>query len=258
MNFVFNIAVYSQTSNAIRDTIVTLMKEMNFDLANKKLVVQILHSSPKDILDKGLMLRNFVVSPNKNNWCVVYPSTGWVSEMQGFSRQLSGQLQCVTLLILQDDSAGWGYELSNNGHTIDLFHTLPLESTSFQEKQEELSELGMAVDNSEVHLADYTGNPVQIAELFNVDQARVSNHLSKSRDKPGIRSHFEMGELLYDVLGIDKWGWAYDDVRDKQENTEGWHHLVFVRQMTQSEKGWREQPRNQFSYISPPLWLNEL
>ena len=260
MNFIFNMAVYNQSSEAISDAILSLMETMHFNLASKKIRIQMQHSPPKALLDQGLMLRSFLVSPNKNNWCVIYPSTGWVSEMQTVSRQLSDALQCISLFIVQDDSEGWGYELSKEGQLIDLFHTLPLESAGYLEKREALEELGIDVSNFTLNPADYMGNPALIAELFKVDEATVREHLAKSRANPGMLSHLEMGKLLYDVLGIDKWGWGHDQVRDREAHADadGWIHLVFVRQMTSAEKDWRRQPRNSYSSISPPLWLSEL
>ena len=107
MYLVFNIAVYERSCAQIRSAIISLMNAQDFDLADDELTSQALRVPGVNLLpdlDERLILRNFLISPSKNGWCMVYASTGWFSEVQDLSVALSKKLDCVTLALLIDDS----------------------------------------------------------------------------------------------------------------------------------------------------------
>lgn len=139
MYFAHNIAIYKRPSEEVKIIVTSAMQSQGFDLVNNEIATQVLKASTVDIIpeiDEGLIFRKFFVSPYRNQWCIVYPSTGWFSEVQELSVTLSEKLGCVALLLLVDDSAGWGYEISYSGQIIDRFHTRPASSQSLREKSE--------------------------------------------------------------------------------------------------------------------------
>lgn len=127
MNFVYNIAVYNHSGDEIRLAIPRVMKTWGYDFAPAEIAQKIEHISENLIpaIDKELMLRKFLVSPDKGNWSLIYHTLNWFSEAQQFGVQLSKELEGTVLVFLLDDSYGWGYELSQNGQVLDKFHTNP-------------------------------------------------------------------------------------------------------------------------------------
>ncbi len=131
MNFVYNIAVYNHSGDEIRQAIPRVMKTWGYDFAPTEIVQKIEHISENLIpaIDKKLMMRKFLISPDKGKWSIIYHTLNWFSEAQQFGVQLSKELEGIVLVFLLDDSYGWGYELSQNGQVLDKFHTNPYSPT---------------------------------------------------------------------------------------------------------------------------------
>ena len=139
MYFAFNIAIYDCRNEEIRVALISLMENEGFNLVTTDLVAQALRSPGNDLLpeiDERLMLRKFLIAPNKNKWSMIYPSTGWFSEVQDLGIKLSEKLGCLAMVLLVDDTYGWGYELSQKGQAIDRFHPQPMLSPTLKEKSE--------------------------------------------------------------------------------------------------------------------------
>jgi hypothetical protein len=127
MNFVYNIAVYNRTNDEIRLAVPRVMETWGYSIAPVEIAQQVEHSWKNLVptIDPELMLRQVLISPNKNSWSVIYHTFHWFSEAQQFGLQLSKELEGIVLVFLQDDSYGWGYELSKRGEILDKFHTDP-------------------------------------------------------------------------------------------------------------------------------------
>jgi hypothetical protein len=137
MYFVFNIAIHDRQSGEVRSAVTTIMQEMGFDSAAPEQAAQAMRDPGANLLpgdDPQLLLRSFLISPTKDRWCMVYPSTGWFSETQDLGVKLSQRLHCTAMVLLIDDSNGWGYELSRRGQIVDRFHSQPTSSESLKEK----------------------------------------------------------------------------------------------------------------------------
>ena len=139
MYLAYNIAVHERPSEEVTMTVRSIMRSWNFDLVSDEVAAQALKMPAVDVLpefDETLVFRKFLISPYSNKSCMVYPSTGWFSEVQDLSVELSKKLGCIALALLIDDSKGWGFELSQKGQVADRFHTKPMKSPMLSEKQD--------------------------------------------------------------------------------------------------------------------------
>ena len=134
MYFAFNIAVHNRTSEEIRAVITEVMKNEGFNIATLGIRLQTSIDNLLPEIDDKLMLRKFIITPNNNKWSIVYPSTGWFSEVEDLVAKLSNKLDCVAMVLLVDDSYGWGYVLYQQGNVTDRFHTQPMLSPTLREK----------------------------------------------------------------------------------------------------------------------------
>ncbi len=266
MYFLFNIVIHDRQSGEVRSAVTTIMQEQGFDFADPEQAAQVMRSPGANLLpedDPQLLLRSFLISPTKDRWCMVYPSTGWFSETQDLGVKLSQRLDCTAMVLLIDDSNGWGYELSRQGQIVDRFHAQPTSSEALKEKnyryglspERQASEKLFAPTPEQTAEAEkYRGNPSLIAELFGIAEDLVVGFLSRSRGQ-GAGSHDDMAEFMQ-ALGIDGFDLTPQDLMQK-DLSDDWHNLIFVRPMTAVELQWYEREKIDFPTVSPPLWLND-
>ena len=120
MNFVHNIAVYNCSSDEIRLAIPRVMKTWGYNVAPAEIAQKVEDISENLVpaIDKKLMLRKFLISPDKDNWSIIYHTLHWFSEAQQFGIQLSKELKGIVLVFLLDDSSGW--TISHLGRIINF------------------------------------------------------------------------------------------------------------------------------------------
>ncbi len=170
MYFVFNIAIHDRQSDEVRSAVTTIMKESGFDSADPEQTAQVLRVASANLLPEGdqqLILRSFFISPTKDRWCMVYPSTGWFSEAQDLGVKLSQRLDCTAMVLLIDDSNGWGYELSRQGQIVDRFHAQPIRSEFIKEKSKHgLTTTRQAISIDEPKPPKHTIDILTLAKLI--------------------------------------------------------------------------------------------
>jgi hypothetical protein len=194
MYFVFNIAIHDRQSGEVRSAVTTIMQEMGFDSADPEQAAQAMRDPVANLLpedDPQLLLRSFLISPTKDRWCMVYPSTGWFSEAQGFGVKLSQRLDCTTMVLLIDDSNGWGYELSRRGQIVDRFHAQPIRSEALKERNYRygLSPERQVKDGDEPEPPSHTIDILTLAKL-----------ILPTADEVAEMKNEVLGELPDDVL----------------------------------------------------------
>lgn len=183
MNFGFNIAVYKCSGDEIRLAIPQVMEMWGYSIASVEIAKQVKHTWHNLVpaIDPELMLRQFLISPNKNNWSIIYHTFQWLSEAQQFSLQLSKELKSIVLVFLMDDSHGWGYELSKDGELLDKFHTDP-NSPTLHEKDGEFGLKTMIERNLIVPPLHTEIDVVDLARLMLPSRDEMIEMIAKTKE----------------------------------------------------------------------------
>jgi hypothetical protein len=184
MYFVFNIAIHDRQSGEVRSAVTTIMQELGFDSADPEQAAQAMRDPGANLLprdDPQLLLRSFLISPTRDRWCMVYPSTGWFSETQDLGVKLSQRLDCAVMVLLIDDSRGWGYELSRRGQIVDRFHAQPIRSEALKEKN---YRYGLSLERQAKDRAE-TGSPKHTIDILTLAQVILPTADEVAEEKKG-------------------------------------------------------------------------
>ncbi len=199
MNFVFNIATYKHSSDEIRLAIPQVMATWGYSIAPVEIAKQVEHSWQNLVpaIDPELMLRQFLISPHKNNWSIIYHTFQWLSEAQQFGLQLSKELKSMVLVFLMDDSYGWGYELSKDGELLDKFHTEP-NSPTLHEKDGEFGLKTMIERNLIIPPPQVEIDVVDLARLMLPSRDEMVEMMAKTKETVLKRLEKSLGTLSPD------------------------------------------------------------
>lgn len=263
MDVYFAIFIRRKTSMEIKKAVVKIFGIWGLEPAS---VEEKTHYSRQleNLNREGFLPRAFLLSPELQSWCFLLPSYEvWFSEAQDLCELLSNELTCPVLLLLQDDSNGWGYFLYNKGKVIDKFHTDPSSPTLYLRGATSFHDLEfMLAEPREItpdEAKTYEGHPDIIAKAFNVQSDKIAHYLYITRKYSGSITHYEMADLINKGLGVpEEWGRLYYDIYSGRiENADQWFNLVFIRKMTSAEKAWYNTVPLDAYGTSPPLWVNE-
>jgi hypothetical protein len=199
MYFGYSIGIYDCNYKEFVMALGMVMKTQGFFLVDHQPLQDISGDKLTQYAPDGLSIRNFLIASNQNKWCRVYPSVQF-NAVQDLAHKLSEKLNCPVMIFLVDDSSGWGYELYQQGHLIDGFHTTPMDTPTLEEKEDKFQQ------SEDAHLLeDQRFNQIQsfsmeMEDIFKLKTRlleMVSNDQLTSKQKEYLERKLDLALVSY-------------------------------------------------------------